>query len=145
MEHQVNFWMMLWVTLAVVTGICFVAYFRDTFERVLAQAFTVFYRPLQQIQLQTARFLRSLYQWLRDQMALENETDSRHVIYRVMGALIFALLFLLFLYCDIGVTILTLANSGSGKLKWICPLIRYGPLPVPSSSPRSCGESSSSI
>ena len=90
--------------LAVVPALGFVSYFRESLETVFAQAFSVFYRPLQQIQMQVAGFVRSLYQWLHGQIALENETDNRHAIYRIVGSVIITVLFALFLYCDLGIT-----------------------------------------
>ena len=58
---------LLCLGIAILLGL--VAYFRGSLEMVLNGGVSVLYRPIQQIQLQIARFLRSIYDWLRGQVA----------------------------------------------------------------------------
>lgn len=105
------------------TGVCcFAARFADSLRQVLANFFALIHTPFQRILDGCGSVFRNIRQWIGKELKDESVKDEGSPTYFCIGAVLYTILTVLFLFCDLGISLMTLEALGLEKYKLKLPL-----------------------
>ena len=101
---------------------CALALFGDSIRRAVASFSAIFTGPLAAVQANCARWVAAVRGWLAGQVADENDRKEDGPVYFIIGAVVYSILTLVFMFCDWGMIILTAEGMGLDTARFELPM-----------------------